>query len=103
MGYGSDIGFRAGTCTPFNYYDLEKEQETSLKVYPFQVMDITLNHYKKHNVTTAISAIEDIIEKIKNVNGTFVTIWHNEALSDHGHWKGWETVYREMLRLVFEK
>lgn len=103
MGYGSDIGFRAGTCTPFKYYDLEKEQETTLKVYPFQVMDITLNHHKKHNVRTAISAIEDIIDKIKDVNGTFVTIWHNEALSDHGHWKGWETVYREMLRLVYEK
>jgi hypothetical protein len=66
-------------------------------------MDITLNQYKKYNVSAAISVIEDLIEKIRNVNGTFVTIWHNEALSDHGHWKGWETVYREMLRLVFEK
>lgn len=103
MGYGTDIGFRAGTCTPFHYYDLTKEEETNLTVYPFQVMDITLNQYKKYNVTAAISAIEDLIEKIKKVNGTFISIWHNEALSDHGHWKGWETVYREMLRLVFEK
>ncbi|MEF8810096.1 MAG: polysaccharide deacetylase family protein [Bacteroidales bacterium] len=103
MGYSTDIGFRAGTCTPFHYYDLDNEEETSLTVYPFQVMDITLNQHKKYNVTAAISVIEDLIEKIKHVNGTFITIWHNEALSDHGHWKGWETVYREMLRLVFEK
>lgn len=103
MGYSTDIGFRAGTCTPFHYYDLANEEETPLTVYPFQVMDITLNQHKKYNVSAAISVIEDLIEKIKNVNGTFITIWHNEALSDHGHWKGWETVYREMLRLVFEK
>ena len=103
MGYSTDIGFRAGTCTPFRYYDLNFEEETSLTIYPFQLMDITLNQYKKYNVSAAISVIEDLIEKIRNVNGTFVTIWHNEALSDHGHWKGWETVYREMLRLVFEK
>ncbi len=102
MGYATNIGFRAGTCTPFNFYDLEKEEETGLKVFPFEVMDITLNKYKGYNVTEAISSIESVIEKIKKVNGTFISIWHNEALSDHGHWKGWETVYREMLRFVFE-
>ena len=102
MGYASNIGFRAGTCTPFNFYDLENEEGTNLKVYPFEVMDITLNKYKNYNVTEAISSIESVIEKIKKVNGTFISIWHNEALSDHGHWKGWETVYREMLRFVFE-
>ncbi len=103
MGYATDIGFRAGTCTPFNYYDLQQEQETSLMVYPFQLMDITLNQHKGYNITEAISMVEDLIEKVKRVNGTFISIWHNEALSDHGHWKGWETVYREMLRLVFEQ
>ena len=103
MGYATDVGFRAGTCTPFPYYDLQKEQETSLTVYPFQIMDITLNQHKGYNITEAISVVEELIDKVKRVNGTFVSIWHNEALSDHGHWKGWETVYREMLRLVFEK
>jgi len=103
MGYASNIGFRAGTCTPFYFYDLKAEASTGLVVYPFEIMDITLNKYKKFNVTEAISSIESLIEKIKRVDGTFISIWHNEALSDHGHWKGWETVYREMLRFVFEK
>jgi len=103
MGYATDVGFRAGTCTPFPYYDLQEEQETSLTIYPFQVMDITLNQHKGYNITEAISVVEELIDKVKRVNGTFVSIWHNEALSDHGHWKGWETVYREMLRLIFEK
>lgn len=103
MGYASEIGFRAGTCTPFNYFDLIQNQETPLQVYPFQIMDTTLNKHKGYSVSEAISVIESLVEKIKQVNGTFISIWHNEALSDHAHWKDWETVYREMLRFVFEK
>lgn len=102
MGYATEIGFRAGTCTPFKYFDLFNNEETPLKIYPFQIMDITLNKHKGYNVTEAISAIESLVENIKEVNGTFISIWHNEALSDHAHWKDWETVYREMLRFVFE-
>ena len=34
MGYADQIGFRAGTCTPFYFYDLENEIQTTLKVHP---------------------------------------------------------------------
>ena len=35
MGYASNVGFRAGTCTPFYFYDLDFEIQTPLKVFPF--------------------------------------------------------------------
>ncbi len=100
LGYASDVGFRAGTCTPFNFYDLYNEQETELKIYPFQVMDTTLNQYLKLKVDDAISLIEKIIQKVKEVNGTYISLWHNESLSDHGYWKGWEPVYKKMLEII---
>lgn len=103
LGYASDVGFRAGTCTPFNFYDLYNEQETELKIYPFQVMDTTLNQYLKLKVDDAINLIEMIIQKVKEVNGTYISLWHNESLSDHGYWKGWEPVYKKMLELISEK
>lgn len=103
LGYATDVGFRAGTCTPFNFYDLYNEKETGLKIYPFQVMDVTLNQYLKLNVDEAVEKIESIIQKVKEVNGTFVSLWHNESLSDHGYWKGWEPVYKRMLEIIFEK
>jgi hypothetical protein len=103
LGYASDVGFRAGTCTPFNFYDLYNEKETTLKIYPFHVMDTTLNQYLKLNVDEAIDLIHKIIQKVKAVNGTFNSLWHNESLSDHGYWKGWEPVYKKMLELISEK
>ncbi len=103
LGYGSDIGFRAGTCTPFNFYDLLNEKETELKIYPFQIMDVTLHEYLKLSVDEAVEKIRDIITKVKEVKGTFISLWHNESLSDHGYWKGWEPVYKKMLEIIFER
>ena len=45
MGYASHFGFRASTCTPFYFYDLDFEIQTPLHIFPFAVMDTTLNDY----------------------------------------------------------
>ncbi|MFI5164946.1 MAG: DUF7033 domain-containing protein, partial [Bacteroidia bacterium] len=45
LGYAGNIGFRASICTPFYFYDLEKEETTTLRLNPFAVMDATLNTY----------------------------------------------------------
>ncbi|MBU8892757.1 MAG: polysaccharide deacetylase family protein [Bacteroidales bacterium] len=103
LGYATDVGFRAGTCTPFLFYDLYNEKETELMIYPFYVMDTTLNQYLKLNIDEAIDLIGEIINKVKKVKGTFISLWHNESLSDHGYWKGWEPVYKKMLEIIFEK
>ncbi len=46
MGYASYPGFRAGTCSSFNFYDLTNESETDLVIFPFAVMDVTLQQYR---------------------------------------------------------
>ena len=45
MGYAAQPGFRASTCSSFNFYDLDREQETKLRVHPFCIMDASLRHY----------------------------------------------------------
>lgn len=97
MGYASKIGFRAGTCTPFYFYDLDLEIETKLKVHPFQVMDATLCNYMKIQPEECLKFVKPIIDEIKAVNGTFVTLWHNESLSNNWPWKGWRNVYEEIV------
>jgi hypothetical protein len=97
MGYPSQTGFRAGTCTPFHYYDLQKEAEASLIIYPFEVMDRTLKDYMKLNPAEAINQINEIIGEVRSVNGTFISIWHNDTFSDSDEWQGWLEVYENLL------
>jgi hypothetical protein len=100
MGFADAIGFRAGLCTPYKFYDLEKEEETNLTIHPFAVMDGTLNNYLKLSPEQAIEKVKQIADEIKNVNGEFITIWHNETLSDWREWKGWKNVYEEIIKLA---
>ncbi|MCK5462602.1 MAG: polysaccharide deacetylase family protein, partial [Bacteroidales bacterium] len=102
MGFASHCGFRAGTSKPFHFYDLEKETETPLKVTPFQVMDRTLKDYMKLSPLSAVEKIRKLIDAVRSVNGTFVSIWHNDAFSDKGEWEGWKVVYLEMLNYIQE-
>jgi len=100
MGFPEICGFRAGICTPFKFYNLSDEIETNLTVFPFQIMDLTLNKYMKLSPSDAINYIESIINRIKEVNGTFISIWHNESLCEAGIWKNWRMVYEKMLELA---
>jgi len=97
MGFADQVGFRAGLCTPFKFYDLKKEQETELTIHPFAVMDGTLNSYLKLSPDQALEKTIGIIKEIKNVNGEFISIWHNETLSDWREWKGWRKLYQQVL------
>lgn len=99
MGYSDRIGFRAGTCTPFNFYNLKEERVIDLKIFPFQTMDFTLCSRMKLAPLEAYEEIMTLVYKVKAVNGTFISIWHNEYLSGQSPWKGWEL----LMPLVHEK
>ncbi len=97
MGFANEIGFRAGICTPFNFYDLDLESETSLRVHPFAAMDGTLHSYMGLSQEEAIEKVKNLIDETKKVNGVFTTLWHNESLSDEKQWQGWRKVYEEIV------
>ncbi len=98
MGYAEEIGFRAGTCTPFYYYDLEKEEKTNLKIIPFAIMDGTLNEYKKYTINEAKEVIIKTIDEVKKVKGTFISIWHNSSFNKNNYWKDWQELYISMIK-----
>lgn len=96
MGYAYRVGFRASICTPFYFYDLDNEQITSLKIHPFAVMDATLKYYMKVQPEQAMSYISPLIKEVKKVNGDFISLWHNESLSENKIWAGWKNIYEQM-------
>ncbi|HKI88307.1 MAG TPA: polysaccharide deacetylase family protein [Draconibacterium sp.] len=102
MGYASQTGFRAGICTPYYFYDLKKEKTTNLKIFPFQVMDVALRDYLGLTPEKAWQETERLMHEVKNVGGTFISIWHNETVNDLGNWKGYREVFEMMNKKGFE-
>ena len=100
MGFPTHPGFRAGTSFPFYFFDIEKNIQTNLLIHPFSIMDVSLNYYLKLNPMDALKLIKKIIRNIKHVNGTFISIWHNESLNYKNQWAGWDCVYEDMIRFT---
>lgn len=102
MGFASQVGFRASICTPFNFYDLDMEVETKLKIHPFAIMEGTLKYYMKVYPEDAMAKIKPLIDEVKAVNGQFISLWHNDTLNDRKLWTGWKNVYEEMVEYAKE-
>lgn len=96
MGYIKELGFRAGTCTPFLFYDLDYEVQTPLQIHSFHCLDAALLKYQSQ--LDKKEALERIIKEVKQVNGTFTPIFHNYSFSDDVLWKG----YRELFTIILD-
>lgn len=103
MGFASQVGFRASICTPFNFYDLDMELETKLKIHPFAIMEGTLKYYMKVKPEDAMKKIKPLIDEVKAVNGDFMSLWHNDTLNNQNLWIGWQKVYQEMVEYASTK
>ena len=97
MGYASQTGFRAGIASTFRFFDIEQDNVTNLNIHPFAVMDGTLRDYLDLNTEEAYQKVTKLIQEVKDVNGTFILLWHNETLSGEKRWEGWITLYRKIL------
>jgi hypothetical protein len=97
MGFQDHTGFRAGTCTSFYWFDLLKNKVSDLKIHPFCVMDVSLKNYMNLSVREAEDEVSNLIRSVKNVNGTFISIFHNDSLSGHGEWKTWKSLYEKLI------
>lgn len=96
MAYADETGFRAGTCTPFFWYDLTKEEKTNLKIHSFCAMDVTLRNYLKLNPEEAFGELIRLKNKIQKVNGQMIILFHNSNFN--GEWDGWKEVLENFLK-----
>ncbi|MFD0796666.1 polysaccharide deacetylase family protein [Maribacter chungangensis] len=94
MGYTSEIGFRAGTCTPFQFYDIPLEVQQPVKVHPFALHDYALVTAKSEKQIE--EKIKDIYTEIKNVEGAFVTVFSNELLGGEENFD-WKRIYKNVI------
>jgi hypothetical protein len=95
MGYASEVGFRAGIAHPFHFFDLYRNEVTPLTIHPVTVMDVTFRDYLRLAPENSIQRIKQLVDVVRSVNGEFVSLWHNESLTDTGRWAGWKRVFEE--------
>ena len=100
MGFSSLPGFRAGTCKPFYFYDLKNEKSTGLKIFPITLMEGSFIDYKKSQPSQALQDIFKLIEAVKKVNGTFISIWHNHTVSETREYRDWKNVHDKMIQFL---
>jgi hypothetical protein len=96
MGYTDEMGFRAGTCTPFQFYDLDYEVQTPLQINPYHCLDFVL--LKHESQLDKRENLQRFIKTIQKVNGTFSPVFHNYSLAENERWKG----FKELFNLVLE-
>ena len=96
MGYVDHIGFRAGSCTPFLFYDLDYEIQTPLKVHSYHLMDHAL--LKTYSLLDKKKVLNEIIYEVKQVNGEFIPVFHNYTFSAEKQWDG----FKELFNIILE-
>ncbi len=96
MAYSGLVGFRASTCFPFYFFDLEQNCQTSLLLYPTAVMDVTLRFNMNLTISSALTKVEQLMQEVKQVNGCFISIWHNNNLSITDNWHAWREVFEKI-------
>jgi hypothetical protein len=100
MGYAEATGFRASTARHFLWYNLALERTEQLRIYPFQLMDVTLFNYLKQSSQQALNDFEHIKKQIETYGGNLITIWHNSSFDEKEGWNKskqhfFETMYSE--------
>ncbi len=98
MGYAERVGFRAGTAHSFYWYDLEKEEKTSLLIIPLIAMDVTLKNYLAMTPDALRNKLMELKETIRIHGGNFSILWHNSNLSNIDGWAPYKKIYFEFIK-----
>jgi hypothetical protein len=100
MGYGSTNGFRASTSRPFRWFDLERNEATSLQCIPFCFMECNSffeQGFSSEQAKQELLAYANMVHKVK---GQLVTVFHNFSLGTEPLWKGWKEMYEECVSRI---
>lgn len=99
MGFPEIAGFRAGTCKPFYFYDLKEEKITGLKLFPVTMMEGSFMK-NKAGLEQSLQEILNLINEVKKVQGTFISIWHNHTVSETSEYRAWKKIHDKMIQAI---
>ena len=77
MGFVSQAGFRAGSCTPFAFFDLLSNTATDLKVHPLLFMENALPAHQTAEEWWEM--VRPLLEETLRYGGEAVSLFHNQS------------------------
>jgi hypothetical protein len=102
MGYNNHLGFRAGICTSFPFFDLENNEISQLMIHPFCMVDKCFKLHLRIRSTEVVYHSRVMMEAIKSVGGDFTVIFHNDTLGTKKMWQNWKTIYQDISKIAKE-
>jgi hypothetical protein len=96
MVYENKVGFRAGTCTPFLFYDLDSETKTPLIIHP---LAFTTSAFEKKYDSEINKTFNKLYDAVEQVNGTFSVVFSNRDFTSSEKNKTWRSIFSEKLQI----
>jgi hypothetical protein len=96
MGYTHAPGFRAGTCSPFYFYDINQEIQQPIRIHPFALHDYALLACK--DLADMQSTLKRLYDQVVKVQGEFAIIFSNELIGG-ARANEWKAVVAKSLKV----
>jgi hypothetical protein len=74
--------------------------QTKLLLYPFCFMDSNSFYKQKFSSQEASKELNHYYEIVRSVNGTLITIWHNNFLGTGKQFRGWKDIYEQFISSI---
>ncbi|MAZ26373.1 MAG: hypothetical protein CL868_04750 [Cytophagaceae bacterium] len=100
MGYPDTLGFRASTCTPFLFYDLDYESPMPLMVHPVCAQSGVFESHviKEAELNKGLDIFLEMLETVKGLNGHFIFSFKNKSFTGKGDDEGqWKQFFRQLV------
>ncbi|MDR0863555.1 MAG: hypothetical protein LBO74_01310 [Candidatus Symbiothrix sp.] len=98
LAFAQAPGFRSGTAVPYFFYDLRKDETTSLLIRPTVMMDATLINHLKLSPEAALQKIKGLIDACQQSGGDYLSLWHNSNLAYTPEENPWIRVFLESYK-----
>ncbi len=96
LSYADHIGFRCGTCIPYQPWLLSLNRAADLLEVPLLVMDRTLLGYMNLTEERSVEAVQRCVRSCATVGGVFTMVWHNNTLLEPKY----RSLYVKLLRVL---
>jgi hypothetical protein len=82
VGFADCVGFRAGTCWPYQPWLWKENRRAKLLEIPLIVMEQSLvsPQYMGLSPSESVAAVKGLLHKCASVGGVFTLLWHNNCL-----------------------